>query len=305
MSLIEITEYLNQLDKKYSEKLDQKIYKLYDKLVSENVPFNQIMEIKNYHKYIKKKNVKEHCAAKIVFWTLIDNEIYIFLGKNSKYKEWTPFGGTCNDKNQSNKSCPRLMAENTINDCLQKELFEESRGLLDKILFGCNFLPYVIPYRLKSYHTNIYFSYISNENQNIDKIINEFRNRNKDYAVFLQLNGVDPKPYFEMEDLDLIHINIFGRMMYNSMQYYHTQEFLNTFGDKKFTRDVENNLNTLLKTYAIHKVEETEEKLDMFFFIGLAKSLSHFFNKEYSSIEEIINDLSGYMMYHTTCEYHF
>lgn len=286
---------LQQLDWRYNERLDDKISTMIESEKSVD-----IHPLFNYYNNIKSKNIREHCSSKMLFWTILDGDIYFLMGKDRKYGEWTPFGGTCNDKNQRYKNCQILIEEGTIHSCLEKELYEETKGLLKTPPKDCKFMRYTIPYRLKKYHTALYFSYLNEDKNEVTRLVDNFDKRGDEYKQELQNKGINPDVYFEMSNIALIHIRDLESMIKNSLAHYRTSEFRGVFGDKTFINDSESFL------HGLHEKGDTNgEKLDMFFIIGLIKYLSITYKQTYNNTRDIVDSLAEHIDKNTKCEYKF
>lgn len=110
-----------------------------------------------------------------------ENNIQFLLGRDSKYKTWSDFGG----KNESIDKC-------CIHKTASREFFEESCGVIyDKLKINA-ILKDLTPYHCSSYTNNDYFMYVVYVNDTKDfvtdfsKIHNLIRNRSEISFKFLE-----------------------------------------------------------------------------------------------------------------------
>ena len=100
--------------------------------------------------------------AGILLYTIKNNNIYFLLGKDSKWRQWSDFGGKNDD------------IDNTKEDTAVREFYEESMGVIydfiqvkEKIL-KCDFI------KTLSFKNHDYFMYIMKVDYN-DEYIQKFK----------------------------------------------------------------------------------------------------------------------------------
>jgi ADP-ribose pyrophosphatase YjhB (NUDIX family) len=89
-------------------------------------------------------------SAGILLYTKVDDDIYVLLGSDFKYKCWSDFGGKCEwvDNNDPMKTAAR-------------EFFEETSGIVaNELTLYDKVKKYGICINCKSYHNNAYFMYL-------------------------------------------------------------------------------------------------------------------------------------------------
>lgn len=122
----------------------------------------------------------DSCGAKVLPY-MIDGKgvVWVFLELDSKYNEWTPFGGYCHEQHSA---CDDLPVE-IIKGCLRRELEEESLNLLtlnDTDIGQCSYIEYVSQYRPgQLYHSRIHMVYWPALFVQFDAIRTAFHHRKK------------------------------------------------------------------------------------------------------------------------------
>jgi len=161
-----------------------------------------------------KQKLSVFCALRIVpYYFDSYNKINILLGLDSKYKEWTPFGGTCDMKTK----CVDFTSEE-VYTCLNRELNEESKELLqldpDFNFNNCSYMEYLVNFGNPvhtSVHNRVYFVEFTGMNNSLKrhKFLNNFRSTKRDLELQQQLKERRKKikAYFEIEDVEFIQLN--------------------------------------------------------------------------------------------------
>lgn len=126
-------------------------------------------------------------SAGMLIYTVRNNEIYLLLGRDAKYKTWSDFGGKNEyiDDNDSRKTACR-------------ECFEETCGVLyDRdILFSK--IENIQPFKCESYMKNDYYMYpIHVDEVNFETIENDF------YTIRQNLDSLNTISY-KYKEKDII-----------------------------------------------------------------------------------------------------
>lgn len=258
---------------------------------------------------LSKPEIKKFCATRIVPYTLDKNgEISILLGLDSKYKEWTPWGGNCS-KQQG--SCDR-QDTSFLKTCLARELSEESKRLvnLNKTVdfVNCQYIHYIIRTNWSDLHNNIYFAkWIGNDKETILKYFND-KERDKRLHKKLEKENKDVKSYFEMDTINFISLNynVFGEYIYNTIQHFHSQEDMYR-KDKVFYNQITDVFSALLREYPKdNELGNTDTKrFDPRFLLGIINSVADYFGNKYNykNINDIVDDFKSYIKNMKTCSF--
>ena len=252
--------------------------------------------------------IKEWCSTRIIPFIIKDNDISILLGLDSKYKEYTPFGGKCDLKPTT--SCSRQNTD-VLKQCLSRELSEESKELinLDKTVdfVNCNYIHYITRLQFGNYHNNVYFAKWESDD-NIDKILKKFKDQTYEQKLIdrLKNKGIqDTRVYFEMSDIAFIPINkVFGDMIYNTIQNIHESKKQLQKNVSSY-RNLEFFLGELMYSYPYELNYRKKEgsSFDPNFLVGLIEGLMKHWNLKYKykKIDHIIKDLYDYIKSINTC----
>lgn len=96
------------------------------------------------------KRLKVRYAGRLLLFTLINNNIYILMGVDKKYNEYTIPGGMCGQN------------EPTLN-CMIREVKEETKNIIEMpIAENCKVLRYNYPYRFVFKNDSVYNFIYSN-----------------------------------------------------------------------------------------------------------------------------------------------
>jgi len=249
------------------------------------------------------KKLDEWCAVRIVPYTIAgDGTISLLLGLDTKYKEWTPMGGSCNE---SKGSCSRKETSE-LKTCLSRELAEESKELIDLNktvdFVNCKFVHYVVKLAWANMHNNIYFSHWIGDDK--ETIINHFNDEERDRSLRkrLQSEGKNQKvisSYFEMDKLEFIPVTyeVIGEYIYNTIQDFYKLEDMYR-KDKEFYEQVGNTFSALFKKYPKKDNGNTNGKrIDPRFLLGLMEAMSDYFSNEfkYNHVDNIVDDIVRYI----------
>ena len=252
----DLCRLIRQLGDYYQDNIDQQILSVISQ--TDNPMYN-------YYKSILTRVFRKSCSMKMIFYTREKGDFKFLLGRDAKYLEWTPLGGTCSGE-QRGKSCCDLYTRGDWHQCLKREMTEESREIISEPPDNCPHLDYIIPYGRDNYHSSIHFA----SSEDLDYVISEFKSRDTEkYREELISRGLDPKHYFEMSSLSLFTLVEFVELLDASLHYY-WNGFKVGFSDTRFAREADR----VLSGIEYGKTNENSERLDPFFLVGLASALS-------------------------------
>lgn len=248
-----------------------------------------------------KKQVDEFCAVRILPYVIEkDGGISILFGLDRKYKEWSPFGGSCGPQKGS---CSRKETSE-LNSCLAREISEESKEIIDLNktvdFVNCRYVHYVMKKSWANLHNNIYFAQW--EGSDKETIIKHFNDKSRDDKLTKKLleEKKEVKSYFEMESIEFIPINydVFGEYIYNTIQDFYQKEA--TYKkDKVFHNQISDTFSALFRAYPeSDKKKNTDGKrLDPNFLLGFIDAIADYFANEfkYKHIDDIVDDIIRYI----------
>lgn len=250
-----------------------------------------------------KQQIYEMCAVRIIPYVVDkDGGISILLGLDKKFKEFTPFGGNCNEEKGA---CSRRDTS-SLRTCLARELSEESKEIIDLSktvdFVNCKFVHYVVKLAWANMHNNIYFAqWIGDGKEEIISYFNDVE-RDKSLRKRLHSEGKNPKvinSYFEMDKIEFIPVTyeVLGEFIYNSIQDFYVQEEMYK-KDKTFYAQTSNTFSAMFKKYPKKDTGNTNgRRLDPRFLLGLVESVSDYFSNEYkyNHVDDIVDDIVRYI----------
>ena len=241
----------------------------------------------------KRKTKKDNIfyATKIVPYYIDSGKIFFLLGLSDVYKEHSSIGGNC------------IRDEETIIDCLLREMNEESKKLLKLDLDECFNLntckrfDYIIPLSSRKYkeiviRSTMYFVEYIGPIKKIYNLLALFRNKERDDMLREELKGKDIGVYFEFKDLDFIQVNshIFKEYLINTFKDQHLR--LNMY-DKVHEDYMLYQHKSLFDRYKISTLDKKTDnkRFDIDFISGILQGLFEYYGKIYYDVDDIIGDL--------------
>lgn len=260
-----------------------------------------------------KKPHKEWCAVRIIPFKIDSKgEINLIMGLDTKWKEWTPFGGACTGKDKASPCYRKTTSE--LRQCLSRELTEESKQLIDLYktvdFVNCKYIHYIINLHWGSIHNNIYLAEWTGDDR-LNEVMKKFRDPSydKNLRYSLSKSGEDEKAFFEMSDIGSIKLNydVFGEYLYNTIQDIHKN--ISSFRkDREFYKQLEYVMGGLLDNYKYKQMENTDGKrFDPRFIVGLIQSTENYLmmRDSFKKIEKVIDGIDSYIRKNRGCTIDF
>jgi len=212
-------------------------------------------------------------SIKIIPYFIYENkqtkskDLYMLLGKDSKWKEWTPIGG----RREVNEAGDL----ESVLHCLSREIYEETKELLElkKInLDKCIVKEFETKFRHGLLKTIFIFVRL-NSMKDIKEKIKLFTSKNRDLK--LKRKYIHWKIFFEMDELQFIKVNDdkFFTLTFNTFLDLQKNKQYYTKFDNIFYEDIVDTFKNFLDEYKFDTREYLYPRFDPKFLQGILSIL--------------------------------